>query len=323
MPESPDKPTRAQRRLERRVRKAQLKEQGAWYPRWFWPSFAMPGSIALVFLFILPFYTVLAITFGTVNMFQAPVPIWQPWWWSFTAFNEIVGKVFSFGPTGYGPFFIRTFVFVALASLGCLIVGYPIAYFVARYGGRRKAMYLILLISPFWVSYLMRMLAWGNLLAFDGYVNRILMSLHILSEPYRWLDGKPITVICGLIYGYVPYMILPLYAGLDRIPQSLLEGARDLGAGRARTFFRVTLPMSKQAILAGMVINTLPMMGDYYTNGMLATGTSKTWMIGNLIDFNQQNNRQAEAATLVLILTIILLVPMFIYLNQTKESVRT
>ena len=104
----------------------------------------------------------------------------------------------------------------------------------------------------------------------DGYVNRILVGLGILHQPYGWLVGKPFTLISGLVYGYVPFMILPLFATLDRIHPSLLEAGRDLGASPAKTFWRVTLPQSRQAILAGFVICGLPMVGDYFTQQLLA-----------------------------------------------------
>ena len=166
---------------------------------------------------------------------------------------------------------IRTFLYVGVASLICVVLGYAVAYYMARYGGKRKILFLVLLVSPFWISYLMRIFAWQSLLQLDGYVNRILEWLHIISVPVDWLGGKPITVILALVYGYIPYMILPLYGQLDRINQSLLEAGRDLGASPARTFRRVTLPLSRQAILAGIVIVTLPMFGDYYTNNLLGS----------------------------------------------------
>src|SRR5437899_3674584 len=116
----------------------------------------------------------------------------------------------------------------------------------------------------------MRMLAWINLLATEGYVNKILTFLHLVPHPIDWLSGRPSTVIMGLVYGYIPYMILPLYAFLDRIDINLLEAGRDLGAGPARTFFRVTLPLSRPGILPALVTVSLPMFGDYYTNNLLS-----------------------------------------------------
>src|SRR4029077_20447847 len=107
-----------------------------------------------------------------------------------------------------GPIIGRTLVYVALASLISLLIAYPAAYFVSRFAGRRKALFLVLLIAPFWISYMMRMLAWIDLLQTGGYVNKVLTSLHIISTPINWLGGHSFTVILGLVYGYIPYLIL-------------------------------------------------------------------------------------------------------------------
>ena len=172
---------------------------------------------------------------------------------------------------------------MAVASVLCLLIGYPAAYFVARFAGRRKGLFLVLLIAPFWISYMMRMLAWIDLLQINGYVNKALTS-PAPGQPRRSTGsaGSSVTVILGLVYGYIPYLILVLYAGLDRIDPSLIEAGRDLGLGRARTFLRVTLPLSRQPILTGMLITVLPMLGDYFTNQLLSGATS-TSMIGNVI----------------------------------------
>ena len=172
---------------------------------------------------------------------------------------------------------------MALASFISLLIAYPAAYFVARFAGRRKALFLVLLIAPFWISYMMRMLAWIDLLQTNGYVNKALSFLHLIGQPVNWLGGLGITVVLGLVYGYIPYLILVLYAGLDRIDPALIEAGRDLGLGRVRTFIRVTLPLSRQAILTGLLITVLPMLGDYFTNQLLS-GTAGTTMFGNVID---------------------------------------
>ncbi|MFB3739718.1 MAG: ABC transporter permease, partial [Candidatus Velamenicoccus archaeovorus] len=141
--------------------------------------------------------------------------------------------------------------------------------------------------------------------------------------PVNWLEGKSVTVVIGLVYGYIPYMILPIYGQLDRIDKNLLEAGRDLGASPFRTFWRVTLPLSKQAILAGMIIVTLPMFGDYYTNDLLS-GSPKTSMLGNVIDASVLQPGQGPlAGSLVLLLMVLLLIPMWYYLRTTKRSVET
>src|SRR5580704_12889278 len=223
----------------------------------FYAGLALPGIIWLIVLFIVPFYAVLAIAMGQLNrLFESPVAVWNPLSWSssnvINAFHDLVGST-SFA----GPIVVRTIIYVAVGSLLCLLIGYPAAYFVARFAGRRKGLFLILLIAPFWISYMMRMLAWVDLLQSNGYVNTVLGWVGI--SPVNWLGGKPVTVIFGLVYGYIPYLILVLYAGLDRIDPALIEAGRDLGLGRIRTFVRITLPMSRQPILTGLLITVLPM----------------------------------------------------------------
>jgi spermidine/putrescine transport system permease protein len=307
------------RRSRRRKAAAAAEESGVRYPRWFWPSFALPGTLWTLVLFVLPFYVIICVAFGALDLFRAPLPVWQPWYWTKTYLFDVLGNIF--GPDAFlRPTFIRTFVYVISASVICLVIGYAVAYYVARFAGKRKTLILVLLISPFWISYLMRMLAWVNLLEDSGYVNKILTSLHLVPEPVHWLEGKPITVILGLVYGYVPYMILPLFGFLDRIQTNLLEAGRDLGAGPVATFFRVTLPLSKPAIYAGLVIVSLPMFGDYYTNTLLS-GSPKTNMVGNLIDDAVGGAGTGnQAAVFVILLMLLLLVPMVYYARTLKNQ---
>jgi spermidine/putrescine transport system permease protein len=207
---------------------------------------------------------------------------------------------------------------VIAASIICLVLGYAVAYYTARFATKYKGLILILLVSPFWISYLMRIYAWQGLLDTDGPINKILGPFGFAHT--NFLEGKSITIILGLVYGYIPFMILPIYASLDRIQESLLEAGRDLGGSGAQTFWRVTLPLSRPAILAGIVIVTLPMFGDYYTNDLL--GSTKTSMFGNLISQQTENPAGAtRAASLVLILSVIVLIPMMYYLRETRRQV--
>ncbi len=290
--------------------------------RLFWVALAAPGIIWLTLLFVVPFYVVLAIAAGRLNqLFGTPIAVWNPLQWSGTnfasAWNDLTG------PTAFvGPIIIRTIGYVAIASVLCLLVGYPAAYFVARFAGRRKGLFLVLLIAPFWISYMMRMLAWVDLLQLNGYVNRALTFLNLASHPVNWLSGQSVTVILGLVYGYIPYLILVLYAGLDRIDPALIEAGRDLGLNRARTFLHVTLPLSRQTIMTAMLITVLPMLGDYYTN-QLMSGTTNTSMIGNVI--NQQLSTpafQGEGAVFSLLLLLALITPMIYYVVVTNRSAR-
>ena len=228
----------------------------------------------------------------------------------------------SAAPSFAGPIVLRTIWYVAVASLLSLLIAYPTAYFVARFAGRRKGLFLILLIAPFWISYMMRMLAWIDLLQTNGYVNKALTSIGLISTPVNWLGGYSFTVILGLVYGYIPYLILVLYAGLDRIDPALIEAGRDLGLNRARTFVHVTLPLSRQTILTGMLITVLPMIGDYFTN-QLMSGAASTSMIGNLIQGQLGTpGLEGQGAVLSIALLLVLLVPMIYYVVATNRSGR-
>jgi spermidine/putrescine transport system permease protein len=286
----------------------------------FWIALAAPGIIWLVLLFIVPFYAVLAIAMGKLDqLFESPVAVWDPLAWSSSNVIDVSRDLV--GSSAFaGPVVLRTILYVAVASLLCLVIGYPAAYFVARFSGRRKGLFLVLLIAPFWISYMMRMLAWIDLLQTGGYVNKVLSWVNI--SPVNWLGGEPVTVILGLVYGYIPYLILVLFAGLDRIDPSLIEAGRDLGLGKARTFIRITLPLSRQPILTGLLITVLPMLGDYFTNQLLS-GAASTSMIGNLIQGQLGTpGLEGQGAVLSLLLLLVLLIPMIYYVLATNRSAR-
>jgi spermidine/putrescine transport system permease protein len=289
-------------------------------PRWLWASFGIPGLGWLVVFFLVPFYTILAIALGTVDpIFRSAVPVWNPLEWNWAAFQFIFER---FGPgEQFEVVFVRTFAYIAIALALSLLIGYPVAYYIARHGGRFKGLLLVGLVAPFLISYLMRMLAWVNLLQDDGYVNQSLMWLHILDAPRNWLDGRASSVILGLVYGYIAFLILPLYAALDRIDRSLLEAARDLGASPFNTFRLVTLPLSKQGILAGSVIIALPMFGDYYTPDLLS-GSPRTNMIGNQINLFVRGPQKTVGAALVIVLMGFLAIVMLYYLISMARAAR-
>ena len=272
----------------------------------------------MLLLFIVPFYAVLAIALGKLDrLFGLPVAVWNPFEWSssnvINVARDIAGSTAFAGPIVGQDGRLRRHRGPAL-----LLIAYPAAYFVARFAGRRKGLFLILLIAPFWISYMMRMLAWVDLLQTNGYVNKVLGWVGI--SPVNWLGGKPFTVVLGLVYGYIPYLILVLYAGLDRIDPALIEAGRDLGLGRIRTFVTITLPMSRQAILTGLLITVLPMLGDYYTNQLLS-GAASTSMIGNLIQGQLGTPGLAgQGAVLSLLLLLVLLIPMIYYVIATNRS---
>jgi spermidine/putrescine transport system permease protein len=246
------------------------------------------------------------------------VPVYDPLRWNASSFVHVASQ-FVTGGSIYQSALWHTLVFVGASTALCLAIGYPVAYFLARHAGRSKKLFLVAFVAPFWISYMMRMLAWINLLQPEGDVNRLLADIGLIHQPVQWLNGKPLTVILGLTYGYIPYMILPLFGTLDRINRSELEAARDLGAGQVSTFLRVTLPLSRQAILAGIVIVTLPMFGDYFTTALLAS-TRNTSMIGTIIVSSIGSSLVQEGAALVLLLVLALIAPMLYYLRSTSRA---
>jgi ABC-type spermidine/putrescine transport system permease subunit I len=291
------------------------------YRRWLWPGFASPGILWLIILFLVPFYAVVAVALGTVDpILLQPVPIWNPLEWNVGWILEVLERLQP-GGTFFGVA-IRTILYVAIALALSLLIGYPVAYYIARHAGRMKGVLLVLLILPLWINYLMRMLAWKNLLADDGYVNRFLMFTNVLSQPRDWLGGRPSTVILALVYGYIPFLILPLFAALDRIDRSHLEAARDLGASPLSAFRTVTLPLSKAGILGGAVLITLPMFGDYYTPDIVS-GAPQTSMIGNQIDFYFHYGGQPTiGAAITVILAVFLTVLMAYYVWTIHRASR-
>ncbi|HEY7018895.1 MAG TPA: ABC transporter permease [Gaiellaceae bacterium] len=295
--------------------------------RWTWRFLALPGVAWLGVFFLVSFYAVLCVAFGNQDTLSQPVPFWNPLDWNVGYVLDVLRNFWEGGQ--FLTVSLRTLEFVVIAMALSLAIGYPVAYFAARHSGRWKGVVLILLIVPFWINYLMRMLAWINLLSPNGWGTRVLHDLGIeqlfiwtglLSTRGGWLDGQPSAVIIAFVYGYVPFLILPLFAALDRIDQRHIEAARDLGASPFSAFLRVTLPLSVPGILAGCVLVALPMFGDYYTPDLVSAST-KTNLIGNQIDqFTRQGSEKVTGAVLTMLLAVVLLLLMFYYLRTTRRA---
>ncbi len=295
--------------------------------RWSWRLLALPGVAWLSIFFLVAFYAVLCVALGNQDTLSQPVPFWNPLDWNVGYMLDVLRNIWH--GEQYLTVFLRTVAFVVVAIALSLLLGFPIAYYAARHSGRWRGLILLALIIPFWINYLMRMLAWINLLSPDGWGTRVLhdvgieklfITLGLLSTSGGWLEGQSTTVVLALVYGYIPFLILPLYAALDRIDERHIEAARDLGASRFSAFRRVTLPLSVPGILAGLVLVALPMFGDYYTQDLVSAST-KTSMIGNQIDqFTRQGSQKVTGAVLTLLLALVLLVMMFYYLRTTRRA---
>jgi spermidine/putrescine transport system permease protein len=231
----------------------------------FW--FLFPARLWLVFLFLAPlaivcFYSLL--TRGTYGGVELP--------WTGESYGRLIDPL-------YGAILVRSIALAAAATLVCLALAFPLALFIAR-ASRHKNIYLYLVILPFWTSFLVRTYAWMFLLRDTGLVNTALIGLGLLREPLPLLynDG---AVLLGLVYGFLPFMVLPLYATLERLDPALVEAAADLGARPWSTFFRVIVPLAKPGIWAGVALVFIPCFGAYLTPDLLGGG--KSVMIGNLV----------------------------------------
>jgi ABC-type spermidine/putrescine transport system permease subunit I len=292
------------------------QEDGDRRTRRLWPILAAPGVFWLIALFLVPFYAVMAVAFsGVIDIYGEPIPAWNPLDWQFATFQNVVTDSIS---GSFQAVWVRTAYYCLWALLICVVVGYPVAYYTARLAGRRRGLILALILAPWWINYITRMLAWINLLQDDGYVNDFLALFGIAR--IEWLSGNSFTVVIALAYGYLPFFIIPLFATLDRIDGRLLEASRDLGVGAVRTFIHVTLPLSRMGLITALVITALPMAGDYYTN-TLVSGSPNTNMIGNQIElFLLQGPLKNLGASLVLLLSILLLFFMAYYLVLTQRA---
>jgi spermidine/putrescine transport system permease protein len=199
----------------------------------------------------------------------------------------------------YGVILARSFWIAGVSTVVCLVLGFPLALFIAQ-SGARKNLYLSLVILPFWTSFLIRTYAWMFLLRDTGLINTALQAMHVIREPLPLLynDG---AVILGLVYGYLPFMVLPLFATLERLDPSLLEAAADLGARPLTALWKVTLPLAAPGIRAGAILTFVPCLGTYLTSDLL--GGSKTILVGNLVQNQFTASRDwpfGAAASLVL-----------------------
>jgi spermidine/putrescine transport system permease protein len=265
-----------------------------------------PAGVWLVLLFAVPLVIVLAVSLGTTDPLYQAVYGWHP-----ENFADVFDPLFA-------PVLLRS-VGYALATVAlCLLIGYPIAYYIARFGGRWKTLLIAVVVLPFLVNYLVRTYAWVAILSDEGLVNGILSDTGIAENGVRMVNTSW-AVIGGLVYGYLAFMILPLYAALDRMDPSLIEAGKDLYGSRWQTFWHVTWPAAFQGVAAGCVLVFLPAVGDFISAQLL--GGPDTYMVGNLI---QQQFLEAQnwpfGAALTIVMMAFLLIWMLIYLRSASRA---
>ena len=216
--------------------------------------------------------------------------------------------------SGYWPHFVRSLVYAGIATLLCLLLGYPLAYAIAQKATRFKNLMLVCVIAPFFTSFLVRTLAWKTILSDNGWVVGVLRDVGILGSDGRLLATSA-AVVLGLTYNFLPFMVLPLYASLDRLDGQLLEAASDLYASPLRAFAKVTLPLSMPGVVAGTLLTFIPAAGDYINAELL--GTPNQYMIGNVIDsafLVRLDYPQAAALSFLLMAAILAMV--FVYVKR-------
>ncbi|MHC0434089.1 ABC transporter permease [Streptomyces sp. O3] len=229
----------------------------------------------------------------------------------------------------YGPHFVRSFLYAAVATALCLLIAYPLAYMIAFRAGRWRGILLVMVIAPFFTSFLIRTLAWKSILSDSGPVVSALNSLHILdvtSALGLTADDRvlatPLAVICGLTYNFLPFMVLPLYSSLERIDPSLHEAARDLYAKPATTFRKVTFPLSLPGVVAGTLLTFIPASGDYINAQLL--GSPREQMVGNAIQkqfLNVLDYPTAAAMSFLLMALILVMVTLYMRRAGTEDLV--
>jgi spermidine/putrescine transport system permease protein len=258
----------------------------------------LPGGGWLVVFFVLPMITMLSLSLqqGAVD-----TGFHLTWHW----------QTYVDGIRNYHQQFIRSLAYGGAATVLQILIGYPVAYWIAVKGGTRKSMYLFLLLLPFFVSFVLRTISWQFILADDGVLLHPLKHWHLLPASFHIL-ATPYAVIGGLVYNYVPFMVLPIYVALERVDPRVVEAAYDLYASRFETFRRVIFPLSLPGVFAGVVMTFVPVSSDYVNASLL--GGSGTTMIGNVIQ-NQYLITQdyPTASALSFTLMAIMLILIFAY----------
>ena len=260
--------------------------------------FLGPGLLWLIVFFAIPLVNQL-----NVSLQSGDAETGYSFTWEFSVYTNAISD--------YSTQFLRSIGYAATATILCLIIGFPLAYFTAFKAGRYKNLILLLIILPFFVSYVLRTVAWQLILSDNGWVVERLRDVGLVSEGGRVLATRT-AVIAGITYNFLPFMILPLYVSLEKIDRRLIEAATDLYASRTTAFRKVTLPLALPGIFAGSLLTFIPAMGDFINAALL--GTPRQFMIGNVIQSKFLVILDyPTAAALSFILMAFILVGIFIY----------
>lgn len=266
---------------------------------------AAPALLWLFVLFVVPMIAMLSLSLQTGNSLEGFRQTFR-----FANFTDALSQ--------NGPFVVRSLRNAAIVTGIALLLAYPVAYWIAFYGGRFKNVFLFLLLLPFFISFVIRTVAWSFILSDNGIVLGTLKNIGLLPESYRVL-GTTFAVIAGITYNLLPFTILPLYVSLEQIDHRLVEAARDLYASKTKAFTKVVLPLSMPGVFAAVLLTSIPAIGDYVNASVL--GGPGTTMIGNVIQSEFLRDRNyPEAAALAFVLMAIMLVGAVIYARVLGTS---
>jgi putrescine transport system permease protein len=290
---------------------------------WQTLAVALPYAWLLAF-FLAPFLIIFKISLSQTVIAQPPyTPVFDlaAGWRGFTTFISGL-SLENYQLLGSDPLYLLSYVkslqIAAFATLILLLLGFPIAYAIARMPRRWQGLLVLLTALPFWTSLLIRIYAWMNILQREGPFNDLLMALSIVKEPPAWLSTDT-AIYIGIVYSYLPFMVLPLYATLEKLDESLLEAAADLGCPSWKIFWLVTLPLSSPGVLAGVLLCFIPIVGEFVIPDLL--GGSLSPMIGQTIWVEFFGNKDWPAASAVAVVLVCLLVtPIVIYQNKAMRA---
>jgi putrescine transport system permease protein len=263
----------------------------------------------LLLFFLVPFLIVLKISFSEVLMAMPPyAPMIE---WTHERLLAIKLHLGNYHFLFTDPLYLDSIKVAAVSTLACLLLGYPMALAIARAEPARRSLLLMLVILPFWTSFLLRIYAWIGLLKDDGLINDLLLWLHLIHSPIQ-MANTSFAVYIGIVYSYLPFMILPLYANLEKHDATLLEAAADLGAAPWKAFARITFPLSLPGVVAGAMLVFIPAVGEYVIPTLL--GSANQLMIGRVLSDEFFENRDWPVASAVAILILIMLMgPILIF----------
>jgi putrescine transport system permease protein len=275
----------------------------------------------LMLFFVVPFVIVLKISFSDVDLAIPPYKPLIEW----IGKNSLAIKInfnnyaFLFTDALYLNALLNSIKVAFISTLVCLLIGYPMAYGIARSPPGTRNVLLLLVILPFWTSLLLRVYAWIGLLKANGVINNILIHLGLVNEPLTLLY-TPFAMYIGIVYSYLPFMILPLYATLEKMDWQLLEAAEDLGCRPYQAFYKITLPLSRNGMLAGSMLVFIPAVGEFVIPALL--GGPNALMIGRVLWDEFFSNRAWPVASAVAILLLVILVPFMMWYQsvQARES---